>query len=122
RVTGGIGTSAPGLWQGEVYGGYQAEKNDIVGTYDSGVFGIRVGYSPTRMWDLKASLDETLGASRDAFRSNIRFRSERHCRHLRQRRLRHPCRLFADADVGPESVSRRNSGGLERRFQVPHPR
>ncbi|HEV2630175.1 MAG TPA: outer membrane beta-barrel protein [Pseudolabrys sp.] len=63
RVTGGIGTSAPGLWQGEVYGGYQAEKNDIVGTYDSGVFGIRVGYSPTRMWDLKASLDETLGAS-----------------------------------------------------------
>lgn len=63
RVTGGLGTSAPGIWQGEVYGGYQAEKNDIVGTYDSGVFGVSIGYSPTRMWDLKASLDETLGAS-----------------------------------------------------------
>ena len=26
-------------------------------------FDRRIGYSPTRMWDLKASLDETLGAS-----------------------------------------------------------
>jgi hypothetical protein len=63
RVTTGLGTIAPGLWQGEVYGGYQAQKNDIVGTYSSGVYGFRVGYSPTRMWDLRASLDEALGAS-----------------------------------------------------------
>lgn len=63
RVTGGLGTAAPGLWQGEVYGGYQAEKNDIVGTYGGGVYGLRIAYSPTRMWDLRASLDETLGAS-----------------------------------------------------------
>ena len=63
RVTGGLGTAAPGLWQGEVYGGYQAEKNDVVGTYGSGVYGLRLGYAPTRMWDLRASLDETLGAS-----------------------------------------------------------
>jgi hypothetical protein len=63
RVTGGVGTAAPGLWQGEVYGGYQAEKNDIVGTYGGGVYGLRVAYAPTRMWDLRASLDETLGAS-----------------------------------------------------------
>lgn len=63
RVTGGVGTAAQGLWMGEVYGGYQAQKNDIVGTYTSGVYGLRVGYSPTRMWDLRATLDETLGAS-----------------------------------------------------------
>lgn len=63
RVSGGLGTNADGLWRGEVYGGYQSEKNDVVGTYSSGVYGVRIGYSPTRMWDLKASLDETLGAS-----------------------------------------------------------
>lgn len=63
RVTGGFGTAAPGLWQGEIYGGYQAEKNTVVGTYGSGIFGVRVGYTPTRMWTLKASLDETLGAA-----------------------------------------------------------
>jgi len=63
RITGGLGTSAPGLWRGEIFGGYQANKNDIVGTYGSPVFGLRVGYSPTRMWDFSASLDESLGAS-----------------------------------------------------------
>lgn len=63
RVTAGLGTTAPGLWQGEVYGGYQAEKNDVVGIYGGGVYGLRIAYSPTRMWDLRASLDETLGAS-----------------------------------------------------------
>jgi hypothetical protein len=63
RITGGVGTAAPGLWQGEVFGGYQAQKNDVVGTYDSSVFGVRVGYSPTRFWDLRLSVDEALGAS-----------------------------------------------------------
>ncbi|MCF8475957.1 MAG: outer membrane beta-barrel protein [Pseudolabrys sp.] len=63
RVTAGLGTSAAGIWQGEIFGGYQAENNDIVGTYDGGVIGARVTYSPTRFWDLRASLDETLGAS-----------------------------------------------------------
>jgi hypothetical protein len=63
RITGGFGTAAVGIWMGEIYGGYQAQKNDIVGTYSSGVFGARLGYSPTPMWNLRASLDETLGAS-----------------------------------------------------------
>jgi hypothetical protein len=63
RITGGVGTLNAGIWRGEVYGGYQAEKNDIVGTYDSPVFGLRIGYSPTPMWDLSASVDETLGAA-----------------------------------------------------------
>ncbi|MDO9411055.1 MAG: outer membrane beta-barrel protein [Pseudolabrys sp.] len=63
RITAGVGTAAPGIWQGEVFGGYQQQKNDIVGTYDSGVFGVRVGYSPTRFWDLRASVDQALGSS-----------------------------------------------------------
>jgi len=63
RISGGLGTSAQGIWQGEIFGGYQAQKNDIVGTYDSAVYGVRVGYSPTRFWNFRATLDETLGAS-----------------------------------------------------------
>jgi len=63
RISGGLGTAAPGIWQGEIFGGYQAQKNDIVGTYDSAVYGVRIGYSPTRFWNIRASLDETLGAS-----------------------------------------------------------
>ena len=63
RVTGGVGTAGNGIWQGEVFGGYASEKNDIVGTYNTGVYGVRLGYAPTRMWTIKASLDESLGAS-----------------------------------------------------------
>jgi hypothetical protein len=63
RISGGLGTAAPGIWQGEIFAGYQAQKNDIVGTYDSAVYGVRIGYSPTRFWNIRASLDETLGAS-----------------------------------------------------------
>jgi hypothetical protein len=63
RISGGLGTSAPGIWQGEIFAGYQAQKNDIVGTYDSAVYGVRIGYSPTRFWNIRATLDETLGAS-----------------------------------------------------------
>lgn len=63
RISGGLGTAAPGIWQGEIFGGYQAQKNDVIGTYDSAVYGLRIGYSPTRFWNIRASLDETLGAS-----------------------------------------------------------
>jgi hypothetical protein len=63
RVTGGVGTAGNGLWRGEVYGGYQAQKNNVIGTYSSGVYGLRVGYAPTRFWDLSATLDESLGGS-----------------------------------------------------------
>lgn len=62
RLTGGVGTRAVGNWRGEIYGGYQAQNNDIVGTYSSPVLGLRIGYSPTRMWDFDASVDENLGA------------------------------------------------------------
>ena len=62
RITGGVGTSAVGIWQGEIYGGYQAARSDAVGTYDSPVFGARILYSPTRMWNFRVSVDETLGS------------------------------------------------------------
>ncbi len=62
RMTGGFGTGN-GIWQAELYGGYQAEKNDTVGTYSSDVFGARILYSPTRMWTIRAVVDQTLGAS-----------------------------------------------------------
>lgn len=63
RVTGGVGTSQLGIWQGEIYGGYQAQKNDTIGTYDGDVIGLRVLYSPTPMWILQGSLDEQLGGA-----------------------------------------------------------
>ena len=51
RITAGVGTLAVGIWKGEVYGGYQAEKSDIAGTSNSPVFGARIVYSPTPMWE-----------------------------------------------------------------------
>jgi hypothetical protein len=62
RITAGVGTLAEGIWRGEIYGGYQAEKSDLAGTYDSPVFGGRIFYSPTPIWEFGASLDESLGA------------------------------------------------------------
>ena len=58
RITAGVGTAKTGIWRGEVYTGYQAEKNDIVGTYNSPVLGLRIGYSPIPIWDFSASVDE----------------------------------------------------------------
>lgn len=63
RVTAGLGTARTEIWTGEVYGGYQAEKNDTVGTYDGTVAGVRLIYSPTRFWTMRLNVDETLGAS-----------------------------------------------------------
>lgn len=47
---------------GEVYAGYQAEKNDTLGTYGGDVFGARVIYSPTRMWTWQGLVDESLSS------------------------------------------------------------
>lgn len=63
RVTAGLGSSAAGIWSGEVFGGYQSQHNDIIGTYSSGIYGGRLMYSPTRFWVFTASLDENLGAT-----------------------------------------------------------
>jgi hypothetical protein len=62
RITGGVGIREVGIWRGEIYGGYQAQNNDIIGTYNSPAFGLRIGYSPTPMWEFNASVDQSLGA------------------------------------------------------------
>jgi hypothetical protein len=63
RITAGVGTSKKGIWTGEVYGGYQAQDFDFTGTAGRPVAGLRIGYSPTRMWNFTASVDEGFGAA-----------------------------------------------------------
>jgi hypothetical protein len=65
RVTGGLATPDVGLWQGEVYGGYQAESYDyfLFGTVSSDVFGGRLSYFPTRYWTIKLLVDRTISVS-----------------------------------------------------------
>lgn len=65
RAVLGAGTRRIHLVRGEVYTGYQAEnyQSAAIGTQSGWVFGGRVDYAPQHRLDLKASLDETLGAS-----------------------------------------------------------
>jgi hypothetical protein len=72
RATGGVGTNNPNsLWRGEVYGGYQFQDQNsyslinpsIPTNVDSGVFGGRLYYYPTRYWTFVASFDQILGIS-----------------------------------------------------------
>jgi len=62
RLTGGIGSNQ-GLWAAEVYAGYQAEKNDVVGTFGSPILGARLTYSPTRLWVVRLQVDESLSSA-----------------------------------------------------------
>lgn len=61
RATAGLGTNQ-GIWAGELFGGYQAQENDVVGNYDSGVYGLRILYAPTRLWSVQGVVDETLSS------------------------------------------------------------
>jgi hypothetical protein len=80
RVIGGFGSDNPeSLYTGEIYGGYQAQhqlaNDNVFGTpsipltspngiptdINSGVFGGRLSYYPTRYWTFIASVDTTLG-------------------------------------------------------------
>jgi hypothetical protein len=72
RVIGGIGSNDPNsLFRGEVYGGYWAQNQQqlnvngfgIPTDVNSGVFGGRLSYFPTRYWSIVAQVDETLGMS-----------------------------------------------------------
>jgi hypothetical protein len=72
RVVGGLATERLGLYQGEIFGGYQSERGDqavVLGvpnpnTSVSGtVIGARLKYEPTRFLRISTSLDETLGVS-----------------------------------------------------------
>jgi hypothetical protein len=65
RTVAGIGSDQIGLFRGEVFGGYQAERfvSGPLGTVSGAVFGGRVYYYPLRELTLSASLDQTLGVS-----------------------------------------------------------
>jgi hypothetical protein len=65
RTVGGIGSDRIGLFRGEVYGGYQAERHDraALGTTEGSVFGGRIYYYPLRELTLSAALDQSLGVS-----------------------------------------------------------
>jgi hypothetical protein len=60
RLTGGIGTDQ-GIWLVEVYGGYQQEKNDATGAFGGDVVGGRLMYSPTPMWTVQGTFDQSYG-------------------------------------------------------------
>jgi hypothetical protein len=74
RVIGGVGSNdSKSLFRGEVYGGYWAQNQDqqqqivtglgIPTDVNSGVFGGRLSYFPTRYWSIVAQVDQTLGMS-----------------------------------------------------------
>jgi hypothetical protein len=74
RVIGGVGSKdEKSLFRGEVYGGYWAQNQDqqqqnVIGLgiptdANSGVFGGRLSYYPTRYWTITAQVDQTLGMS-----------------------------------------------------------
>ena len=69
RVVGGLATDRLGLYRGELFAGYQAQRSDqavVAGTSTSvngAVVGGRLIYEPTRFLTIRASLDETLGVS-----------------------------------------------------------
>ena len=76
RALGGMGWDDPkSLFRGEIYGGYQAQFQDLngvnippglgipPGTTTSPVFGGRISYFPTPYWTVIAQVDESLGVS-----------------------------------------------------------
>jgi hypothetical protein len=65
RVTGGLATPQVGLFQGEVYGGYQAEsyENSLFGNYSGSVYGGKLSYFPTRYWTIRAIVDRIISVS-----------------------------------------------------------
>ncbi len=84
KVLGGLGSDDPqSLFHGEVYGGYQVQNQlnstdqltsidqlnpivtglDIPTDVNSGIFGGRLTYYPTRYWTITGQVDQTLGIS-----------------------------------------------------------
>jgi hypothetical protein len=78
RVIGGVGSKDDkSLFRGEIYGGYWAQNQEqqqpnVIGLgvptgiptdANSGVFGGRLSYYPTRYWTITAQVDQTLGMS-----------------------------------------------------------
>jgi hypothetical protein len=65
RTLVGIGSDQIGLFQGEIYGGYQQESFDsaAVGTVSGAAYGGRLAYFPLPKLTLRAGADRTIGAS-----------------------------------------------------------
>ena len=65
RTLAGIGSDQIGLFQGEIYGGYQQESFDSgsVGTVGGAAYGGRLNYYPLPKLTLRAGADRTIGAS-----------------------------------------------------------
>jgi hypothetical protein len=71
RVVGGLATNRLGLYRGEIFAGYQAQRSDQAvlaspsasSSISSTVLGGRLSYEPTRFLTIRALLDETLGIS-----------------------------------------------------------
>jgi Putative beta-barrel porin 2 len=64
RAIAGVASDRIGLFQGQLYGGYQAEKRDYVDlNATSAIYGGSLIYLPTRYLTVRASLDQTLGIS-----------------------------------------------------------
>ena len=60
RLTAGIGTDQS-IWLFEVYAGYQEEKHSVLGKFGGDVIGALIIYSPTPLWTLRGSFDESVG-------------------------------------------------------------
>jgi hypothetical protein len=75
RTVGGLGSDQIGLFRGEIYGGYQAERYDAAAldNVSSTVLGGRLYYYPSRMLTLSASVDKSLGVSQLATSSASPF-------------------------------------------------
>jgi hypothetical protein len=66
RVTAGLGSDVvQGLYRGEVFAGYQAQKYaaSSLGWVGTPAYGARGYYYPTRYWTIRGTIDRTIGVS-----------------------------------------------------------
>lgn len=64
QVAAGLGSAKIGLFSGSVYYGYQGtEIADNGGTAGGSVYGVRVLYAPTGVWNITVSVDRTINIS-----------------------------------------------------------
>jgi hypothetical protein len=64
RVTAGAGSNLVGLFQGEIYGGYQGQTSvyGYFGSQSAPAYGGRIRYFPTPLLTLSLNVDSTLGS------------------------------------------------------------
>jgi len=59
RLTAGLGTDQ-GIWLIEIYGGRQDEDHSVLGRFGGDVIGALIIYSPTPLWTLRGTFDESV--------------------------------------------------------------